>query len=374
MKILYITSVDLGIESGVRKKIYGQIKAMRNAGFEVSLIGPKGNEIFVEEKRRELFLGKYRKGLLTDFFNRVRKLYKYSYQYIIKNKYDAVFIRYSLMENSSLQFFKKLRNNSVKIFIEIPSYPYDFEFDNKEWYKRIMLYIDRIYRNRLKRYVDLIFTPSIVSEYIYGVRAYTFDNGIDIETISERNYKRPPEKTLRFIGVANLSVWHGYDRVIRGIAEYYKKENDIDFVFNIVGDGAELTNLKNLTKRLSLEDRIVFHGKKYGDELDEIYDNSDIAISSIGFLRQAKSLKTREACLKAIPFVAAKGDPLFDRGFKYVYFVDERDVILDVKKIYNWFSKLDSNLYLEEMYNFGLRNLGWNETFKDVIKKIKGVK
>ena len=52
MKISYITTVDISTNSGVRKKIYGQIEAMRGSGLEVMLIAPK--EFFVEKRHKEI--------------------------------------------------------------------------------------------------------------------------------------------------------------------------------------------------------------------------------------------------------------------------------------------------------------------------------
>jgi glycosyltransferase involved in cell wall biosynthesis len=272
---------------------------------------------------------------------------------------------------------RKLKEEDVKIFIEIPSFPYDSEYKNKQWYKKFGLYLDKVYRKKLKDYVDTIFTPGPQQESIYGVETVSFNNGVNTEDIKKRDYSGRKDKSLRFIGVANLNAWHGYDRVIRGIAEYYKDKNDIDFLFNIVGDGIELHSLKELVEELGLQERVIFHGFKSGVDLDEVYNNSDIAISSIGLYRLGESprlvLKAREACLKGIPFVAVKGDPVFDNDFDYVYFVKDEGTPLQVEKIYNWFTNLDPEKYIEEMNKFAKENLDWRETFKAPISVMKEV-
>ncbi len=381
-KILYITTVDISLDSGVRKKIYGQIRVMRENGLEVALIAPNGDDIVVVEgaRREEERMGvvdSYMNAGPLRFFNLTRSLYKSSYELAHKDKYDGVFIRYSLAERGLIRMLRKLKEEGIKIFIEIPSFPYDLEYKNKQWYKKFGLYLDKVYRKKLKNYVDTIFTPGPQEETIYGVKVVSFNNGINTEEIEERNYSGRKDKSLRFIGVANLNVWHGYDRVIRGIAEYYKDKNDIDFLFNIVGEGIELHNLEDLVEELGLQERVIFHGFKSGVDLDEVYNNSDIAISSIGLYRLGKAprlvLKAREACLKAIPFVAVKGDPVFDNDFDYVYFVKDEGTPLQVEKIYNWFTNLDSEEYIEEMNKFAKENLDWRETFKAPISVMKEV-
>lgn len=381
-KVLYITTVDISSDSGVRKKIYGQIRVMRESGLEVALIAPKGGDIVViegdsEKEERMGIVGSYFNSWPFRFFSLIRSLYKSAYELAHKDKYYSVFIRYSLAERGLIRMLRRLKEEGVKIFIEIPSYPYDLEYKNKQWYKKFGLYLDKVYRKKLKNYVDIIFAPSSQQETIFGVKTVNFNNGVNTEEIEERRYSGKKDGTLRFIGVANLNLWHGYDRVIKGIAEYYKDKDDIDFIFNIVGEGVELSNLKDLVEELDLQDRVIFHGFKSGKELDEVYNNSDVAISSIGFYSLGVAprlvLKAREACLKAIPFVAVKGDPIFDNNFDYVYFVKDEGTPLQVEKIYNWFVNLDPKKYLKEMNKFAKENLDWRKTFKEPISVMKEV-
>jgi len=381
-KILYITTVDISSDSGVRKKLYGQIRVMRESGLEVALIAPHGDNIVVVEggardEERMGVVASYRNTGPLRFFNLIRNLYKSAYELAHKDKYDAVFIRYSLAERCLIKMFRKLKEEGIKIFIEIPSYPYDLEYKNKQWYKKFGLYLDKIYRKKLKDYVDIIFTPSPQEETIYGVKTVSFNNGVNTEDIEERRYSGKKDGILRFIGVANLNAWHGYDRVIRGIAEYYKEKDEIDFIFNIVGEGIELSNLKDLVEELDLQDRVIFHGFKSGADLNEVYNNSDVAISSIGLYRVGEApklvLKAREACLKGIPFVAVKGDPVFDNNFDYVYFVKDEGSPLQVEEVYNWFVNLDPEKYLKEMNKFARENLDWRKTFKEPVSVMKEV-
>lgn len=376
-KILYITTVDISSNSGVRKKIYGQVEVMREEGFKVVLIAPMGTEIVALEKEDEeaVVLGQYNLRGPLRFFSLVKVLYSKAYEYATENKVDGVFVRYAISDFYLIRMFRRLKREGIKIFIEIPSYPYDLEYENKQWYKKIGLYIDKIYRKKLKKYVDVLFTPSPEQEDIYGLKTVYFNNGINISNPEKRKYVGFEENTLRFIGVANLNAWHGYDRVIRGIGKYYENKGDINFLFNIVGEGVELPNLKKITKDLGLEERIKFHGKKYGEELNEVYNNSDVAMSSVGFFRldsiQRTSLKTREACLKSIPFVSVKGDPVFDDNFKYIYLVEDKDTPLDVEGVYDWFLKIDPENYIDEMYDFAKNYLGWNQTFIKPILVMK---
>jgi glycosyltransferase involved in cell wall biosynthesis len=377
MRVAYITTENLKYDMGVRKKIYGQINAMQKSGLDTVLIGTLDEEIVVKEGETFQTLGEYNKETPFRFFSLTKNLYEYAYKSIEKNEIEAVYIRYSMSEPSLIRFLKKLKALSINIFIEIPSFPYDSEYDNKQFYKRIGLYIDKFYRRKLKKYVDIIFTPTPNQNNIFGVKTKYFDNAISTELMGKRDYDGPKEEKLRLLGVANLNAWHGYDRVIRGIAKYYKENNDIDVTFNVVGDGVELENLKKLTKDLNIEDRVIFHGRQYGGDLDKIYENSDVAVSSIAFFRLDSiphtSLKAREACMKSIPFIAVKGEPIFDKDFDYVYFVEDVDKPIEMEKVYNWFSNLDPEVYIDLMYEFGRRSLSWEKNFKSVTLSMKDI-
>lgn len=50
---------------------------------------------------------------------------------------------------------------------------------------------------------------------------------------------------------------HGYDRVIRGLSNYYKENPKVKVCFHIVGKGDEIPKLKSLTKQLHM-DKYVF--------------------------------------------------------------------------------------------------------------------
>ena len=42
-------------------------------------------------------------------------------------------------------------------------------------------------------------------------------------------------KELNLIGVAEIHRWHGFDRLIRGLADYYSKPKNYIVRFHVVG-------------------------------------------------------------------------------------------------------------------------------------------
>jgi len=376
MNILYITTTEFSSNSGVRKKIYGQVSAMNKAGLNTKVLAPFDGKISAIDGDLISPVGKYHTKGIFKFFYLAEKLYKSVLLYYQKEKFDGVYIRYSILDWNLMKLLKELKRERKKIFLEIPSYPYDLEYSRKPFYKKLALYMDRFFSKEIHKYVDAIFTPSPNQENIYGIKTVFFENGIDLAQIQKRNYSGPIKDVFRLLGVANLSDWHGYDRIIKGISSFVNKKKTFKILFNIVGDGAELPKLKKMATELNVQENIIFHGKKYDKELDDIYKESDVAVTSIAFFRLhfagRTSLKTREACVKGIPFISVKGDPVFDENFEYMYTVEDKDVPVDVESIYNWFKNLDHKRYVTEMNQFAKENLGWDKTFKNVISYIKG--
>lgn len=95
----------------------------------------------------------------------------------------------------------------MKIFLEIPTYPYDQEyFSIKE---KIELYTDKLFRHTFCKYVDAIITYSNDTE-IFGKRTIRLSNGIDFNHIPLRNSTKNIDNELHLIGVAEIHFWHWF--------------------------------------------------------------------------------------------------------------------------------------------------------------------
>lgn len=87
--------------------------------------------------------------------------------------------------------------------------------------------------------IDLIVYMGALTKEIWGVKALRIFNSVDIsQNPMTRSClsKTLHDKPIRLIGVAQLAFWHGYDRIITGMAEYYKNSSSSKAVyFDIVG-------------------------------------------------------------------------------------------------------------------------------------------
>lgn len=138
--------------------------------------------------------------------------------------------------------------------------------------------------------------PGKYNEYLesldlLGFRSQSFRNGFekmfDIKKNSFLCYSGIPHNYLKFrkrlfngevdkyCFVGSLFKVKRVENTIIALSKAYPKKN---FTFEIVGDGAEMTKLKKLTKELNLDDNIFFHGKLSRDKAQEIMYKSDIYV------------------------------------------------------------------------------------------------
>jgi glycosyltransferase involved in cell wall biosynthesis len=200
-------------------------------------------------------------------------------------------------------------------------------------------------------------------------------NGVDVYKIKPKEKNEIPHY-INLIGVANIAFWHGYDRLIKGLKNYYDTKNKINTIvyFNVVGDSAELSNLKQLVSDYNLNDYIIFHGRKTGQELNDLFDKCNIGIGSLGNHRKAltkdSALKNREYCARGIPFLIASRDDGFGEDFKYILRIRPDESPVDVNKVIEFYNLINKDNYVEEMRDFAEKYLDWQIVMKPVIDVI----
>lgn len=345
MKILYLTSGEINEFNGVSKKILSQVRAFENKGYEIKLCNviQRGNFLYQEIYQQNIYL----KKTINNTLGRQYLLYSYNkiLSYIIKENIDIIYIRYACNASPSfINFLKNLKKRKICILLEIATYPYDEEISkNGNFLKKIKYKIEKKYRMFLKNYVDRIITFSNDNE-IFGIKTIKISNGIDINRISLVNNKKL-ENEINFLGVAQLAFWHGFDRFILSMSEYYKNKPLKVIKFHVVGDGDKkvVEKLKELVKNYNLENYVIFYGFKSGKDLDKIYNKTNIAIGSLGIhrlnLKEVQPLKNREYCAKGLPFVISFNDPNF-RNKEFVYKVSNDEKLFDINEIIAWYKNL----------------------------------
>ncbi len=374
MRCLFLVGEILQDYEGVSKKVLQQTNALKRLGFDVVL-----SDLKADDKNK--FLGRYVGEKIIDQYSNIdliskiesRIKYRNLYRYIIASEIKLVFIRYAHFANPFfISFLIKLRQNDIKVLLEIPTYPYDQEYKNLKFANRILMGIEKRSRMKFKNLITRILTvtPATV---IFGVPAIEINNGIEVDSINMAE-KMPDDNEIHLIGVASIAFWHGYDRVIEGLRKYYEQHsNNKKVLFHIIGDNNyfESSRLKELVKKYNLIDYVIFHGRKSGKELDKIFNLADIAVGSLGChrisIKNIKSIKNREYCARGIPFFYSEKDIDFENK-DFVFKVPGNDNPINIDEIIsflmnNKFDPMKIRKYAEE-------NLTWDKQFLKVLNEV----
>jgi Glycosyltransferase len=367
MKLLMLCSADILTENnlGIFNKMFGQAEAFTSYGVDVDFIYNKLHFMILDKLYCNESV-KYRPSSTNDYYNKILNL-------ISVNKYDAIYIRYQLSDYYFLQFLEKLKkiNLSKNIILDFPTYPYEYEITDKN-----ILIKDNFFNKILCNYVSFGVCYNKVNS-IHDIQVYPIGNGINLKNINLKNMTIKKTNRLDLIAVANVAFWQGYDRVIEGLKIYYDNNHlDCLVYFNIVGLGNDITRLTTLVHKYNLEKYIIFHGYKSGKDLDKLYDDCDIAMSTFGMYRKnmkdGAALKVREYCARGIPFVIGYEDLDFASDFKYALNVSNDDTIININSIIEFYNNVykDKNL-VSNMRKYAEENLTWEAKLRPVIEKIK---
>lgn len=342
---------------GILKKVFMQYDLFKNeisSNFELVNIIP-------EKKHNKII------NLFLQLFSK----YYFNINKIINSKYDYIFIRRINPNNKSVIYMlKKIKENNplAKIVYEIPTYPYDKEhigLGNKK-----NLIIDKMYRNKLHKYVDRIVTLTD-DEEIFGCKTLKITNGVNCNSIPVCKKTNFDKNNINIISVAQFHFWHGNERLIEGIAKY--KQNNI--ILHLVGDGPEIEKYKALVSKYNLEQQVVFSGTLHGDELSAVFDIADVAVCSLAChkknIKLSSELKSREYLCRGLPIITSTKIDIIPDNYKYCLRVPEDDSIINIDTIYdfliNIYEEKDKISVTKEIRNFSEENCTLKKNMKTVL-------
>ena len=375
MKILFLVYHGFSDESGISKKIHYQVKGLRQNGHEVHLcyydFDSRGHRCrYVDDK----VIADYGLGAMAALRSRIDL--GCIDRYCIENGIEMVYAR-SFMNASPVLvcLFGKLKKHGIKCVTEIPTYPYDHEFKGYPLKYKIPLYIDMMFRRALAAKMEAIVTFSNKGS-IFGKRTICISNGIDLDSIPLHNPKK--QQDIHLIAVAEIHYWHGFDRLVAGLGEYYKSDpNGRKVYFHVVGwedDRGTTSNgyltVEQMARKYGIEKYVINHGKLFGDKLDEVFNQCVFAIGSLGRHRsgitEIKTLKNREYAARGISFIYSEMDSDFDNQ-TYVIKAPADDTPIDISEIIRY---IDNNKVESSYIRHTVEHLSWKYQMRIVLDNV----
>lgn len=367
-KALFLIFHGFNPSNGISKKISYQLNALKACDMEVHLCymdETSGKKRLVDET----VIADYGNGIM----GKIKKRIEFSSisQYAIDNHIEFVYIRSNHNANPfTIKMVKRMKQAGMKVVMEIPTYPYDSEYEAQGMSKQI--FQDKIFRNRLAKYLNAIVTFSDY-EQIFGQRTIRISNGIDFDSVIIKTTINDTSKELNLIGVAEIHRWHGFDRLVKGLAQYYSQPQNYIVRFYVVGYffSPDIENeFKATISNYHLEDYVILHGKMHGEELDKLFNQCDFGIGSLGRhrvgIQRIKTLKNREYAARGIPFIYSETDSDFDNK-PYVLKAPADESAINIQTIIDF----NRNITMSpQAIRDSILDLSWKCQMERVIKEV----
>lgn len=341
MRILFLTYHGFEEASGISKKMLAQIKGLRQNGHEVHVcyydLAADGSRCrYVDGE----VIRNYGRSRWATFLQRMD--FRCVHDYCREHQIALVYVRCFMNATPFvIHLFRRLQADGIKAVMEVPTYPYDGEFVSLPLKYKVEHFFDKMFRNQLASYMDAIVTFSD-EPTIFGQRTIRISNGVDFDILP---LHKPVATTngIHLIGVAEVHPWHGFDRMLTGLGEYYQKGGEQQVFFHVVGgvSASMMSDFRAIIEQYHIEDKVIFHGKLFGAQLDEVFAQCHFAIGSLARHRSGitriKTLKNREYAARGIPFIYSEEDSDFDQQ-PYVLKAPADESPIDIEAIIHFLS------------------------------------
>lgn len=362
------------INLGAVKKYYGLLKGFNQLGYDCDIVWYGGDGVFLNDEK----ICRFSLSVNSSAFRNIMFHHIWFDAAIERavdfSQYDFMFVRYPLAHPGFLRLLKiaKYQNPDVRIFLEVPTYPYDLEFNSS--LRNIQYWIDKQFQPFLKKYVDWTVHYGVF-ERLFGIPSIALRNGVDVGAIPVSRSLPKPD-LLRLIAVGNWNYWHGLDRLIKGLGQYHNSEDKLKHVdLRIVGGGRAIPDLRKLVNQNDLEFVVRFYPPLMGEALDRLFDEADLAVGCLGMFRKGvaldSSLKHREYAARGVPFVTASNDPDFDKSANWVLQIPADETPVDLRNICAFYEKIKYKNIRLAIRQYALDRLDWKYRLRPLQAALK---
>lgn len=374
MKVLYINPWDMDLSGrfvGPAKKTFSFIKALQYYDLEVTLYN---NIVKVENQKFRKIKSRLPYFACCDYIN-------YDQSFI---GFDIYYIRFLGGDYKLSSLIKKIKKNNpnCKIILELPDIDYMSHY--KKDLKNIpFLLKNYFFKKKSRNYIDRIVIMGN-DKFINSIPCIKIYNGIDVENINIRKENKFKRKNEIYFGcVASIQPVHGLDLFMESMYEYYSNGGEREIYLEIAGGGPELIKLKQLSKQLSLENKVHFHGFLYNEELDDFYDLIDIGLCELAPFRRnftfSSSLKSREYMAKGLPIISGSNIDIFmDYPFKYFHKLSIPDKKISMNECIQFYESIyQKNIEFSDISNeirrYAIQHIDMKKTVLPIVNYINSI-
>ncbi len=367
---LYVNYSPEDKSKGITKKIFSEIKSLRKMGLKVFYCAYFSDGVAIFNNQDKIILEKKYKIKEEKIRKVIRRflLINLSTDFLKMNKFDFYLLRWCAFDESYLRLLREMKKRGGKVMLE--SLGYFPGMHSKGFKSKYILLCTKFNKKRASKYIDLILSEGKF-ETIFGVKAIEFGMGVDIETIKPHNYKGFNDE-YNLLSVANETIYHGYDRLIKSLSNYYKNGGSKKIYLHLVGVVSAST--KKLVCSINVSEYVFFYGKQYGKALELIYNKCNIGIGPLGQHRiggkKDTGLKTKEYFAKGLPYFYSGDESANLKDFPYIYQVSSDENLIDLNEICNFYVNIRDENIVNNMREYAIKNYSWINKFKIVFDNL----
>lgn len=381
-RVLFVARHYVGTyRDNLSTKFEGQVSGLRETGrevdhFEISQDGIllRGKDATGKSSAIRIAGAANPSGTLQKL-RHYNQIFRAAKKQLARQEYGLVYLRSAPPTIAYLRLLHAAKRQGVRVVVEIPTYPSVGEISSNTWLRRQALRVSELAKRLEAKSVDLY---AVIGENVDGTLrgrpAKNINNGVNVPAVAQRiPAGRIPEvdTEVNVIALASMCKWHGYDRLIRGMAQVEKRERPTVHFVGPDGDGS-LRAWELLAKELQVGESIIFHGRLDGEELRLLINRCHGAIGSLALhrigLHSASTLKAREYMARGIPFIYATVDPTLTSDARGALQVPADETPISIRDVTKFFKKMTSVPNLpDEMRQYAQQELSWASNFDDLL-------
>lgn len=338
MKALFVANIEMDESEGIYKKVNAESNAIAKKLGECKLVTKAGKSVKVKSLDG--------KSIVIQ-----QSVLKYVNSCIKKGGLDFLYIRHMIPSPQLISLLKLAKKNGIVVYYEIPTYPYfgeQFKASRHKYRAVIKITLDIVFWPFIYKYIDKLVTIRSSSKAKSYKKMYEITNGVRVDNIKSKSYESSDPKVFRMVAVGTLFSYHGYDRVLTGMAQCREKIGDTKIEFHVVGKSQTIDDLQRMADQLNLKN-IFFHGMKTTEELNILYEQFNVGLGCLALHRRNAdidtTLKVIEYYCRGVPVISSGTCPLVDTRFTFQ--IPDAEGPINIEEIYKYYKGLDKKELIE---------------------------
>jgi glycosyltransferase involved in cell wall biosynthesis len=356
---------------GISKKIKTQIEVFQKLGFSVTYSAYVENGIVIYRDNEIVARYEYPKLVPKKLYGIIRRfaLMKFCAKYLRNNNFTLGFIRWDAMDTYFFEVVKLMRKQCKRVLMDCHGYFPGFSPSSIKG--RYTAITTKKNGYKAKAFIDLVLKES-KGDNFYGIKAITIDTGINVDKYKRHTYVGNTNE-IHMISVANETLYHGYDRIINGLSNLNKGQNNAKVFLHLVGNMSEKT--KKMVQELQLNDCVYFHGYQTGESLERIYNSCNIGIGPLAPHRiggkEGTGIKTKEYFAVGLPYFYAGQELIVPDDYPYVLKLEVNEEPIEIQDVIAFYGTIKDDVGMQEcMRNFARENYSWINIFVKALETV----